>query len=145
MKRRFWLGWGVLAAGVLGCWTESSAQVPPSYSYVISEPGAFGAPTPVPSRAGLAYIPRPTVGTTYIPPYSYQVVANPYASRHYAGYGTNDFPFYGRPYGRPYDAWTWNYLSHDYYNAMAHYYYEPVRPTVAPGFKVKPAGLAPTQ
>ena len=25
----------------------------------------------------------------------------------YAGFGSNDFPYYGRPYGSPSDPWSW--------------------------------------
>ncbi len=95
------------------------------YSVVTPAP-VVSPPTYLPSVATYAVVPRPTIGTTYVPPYSYYVVPNPYASRHYSGYGTNDFPFYGRPYGRPYDAFTWPYLSHGYYNGMARYYYPPL-------------------
>ena len=95
------------------------------YSVVAPAPVVV-APTLVPSVATYAVVPRPTVGSTYVPPYSYYVVPNPYAKRHYSGYGANDFPFYGRPYGRPYDAWSWPYLSHGYDNAMARYYYPPL-------------------
>ena len=28
-----------------------------------------------------------------------------------SAYGANDFPFHGRPYGHPYDPWTWPYMS----------------------------------
>jgi hypothetical protein len=112
----------VIAAPLMVGASRADAQYVISRGYSVVSP----APTYVPSVATFAVIPRPTVGTTYIPPYSYYVVANPYAKRYYSGYGTNDFPFYGRPYGRPYDAWTWPYLSHGYYNAMAHYYYPPL-------------------
>jgi hypothetical protein len=97
------------------------------YTYVTQVPsGVSSAPTYLPSVAGYATIPRPTVGTTYVPPYSYYVVPNPYATRYYSGYGNNDFPFYGKPYGRPTDAWTWPYMSHGYYNQMARYYSPPL-------------------
>jgi hypothetical protein len=42
------------------------------------------------------------------------------------GYGSNDFPFYGKPYGYPYDAWTWLYLSGGSYGSLARYYYPPL-------------------
>lgn len=67
-----------------------------------------------------------TVNGTYIPPYSYTVVGHPYYARHYEGFGRDDFPFYGRIYGRPYDAWSWTYLSGGYANALARYYYPPL-------------------
>ena len=82
--------------------------------------------TNLPSVATYGVIVRPTVGTTYVPPYSYQVLPNAYPKRHYSGYGTNDFPFYGQPYGHSYDAWTWPYLSGGYNRGMARYFYPPL-------------------
>src|SRR3954468_2287517 len=45
-----------------------------------------------------------------VPPYSYW--ANyPFPARGYVGYGNNDFPFYGTPYGSPSDPWSWPAMS----------------------------------
>ena len=53
----------------------------------------------------------PKTTATYIPPYSYYVAPYPLPARPYVGLGSNDiFPYYGRPYGHPYDAWTWSYM-----------------------------------
>jgi hypothetical protein len=43
-------------------------------------------------------------------PYSYWA-AFPNPAREYVGYGFNDFPFYGDPYGKPTDRWSWQYMS----------------------------------
>jgi hypothetical protein len=40
--------------------------------------------------------------------------------------GGQDFPFSGRVYGRPYDLWTWPYMSSDPLAAVSHYYYPPL-------------------
>jgi hypothetical protein len=45
--------------------------------------------------------------------------------RVYQSYGPFDpFPFYGQPYGHPYDRYTWAALSGE--NRLARYYYPPV-------------------
>ncbi len=60
-------------------------------------------------------------------PYSYWA-AIPFPAREYVGYGGNDFPYYGRPYGSPSDPWTWPYLSAAYqYSLSDRYYYPPLR------------------
>src|SRR5947209_7024294 len=44
----------------------------------------------------------------YVPSYSYWTAAYyGYPPRIYVGYGSNDFPYYGRPYGSPSDPWSW--------------------------------------
>ena len=51
-----------------------------------------------------------------------------YRPRAYVPYGTNDiFPYHGQAYGKPYDPWTWPYMSGAYQAGMARYYYPPVR------------------
>ncbi|WP_406694926.1 hypothetical protein V5E97_28180 [Singulisphaera sp. Ch08] len=62
----------------------------------------------------------------YVPPYSYYA-AFPGPARGYEGYGTNDFPFYGQPYGGPSDRWSWSAMSTDRFGGLARYYYPPVR------------------
>jgi len=62
----------------------------------------------------------------YVPPYSYYA-ALPHRARGYVSYGSNDFPFYGVPYGRPYDPWTWPYMSGGYNRGLARYYDPPVK------------------
>ena len=57
-------------------------------------------------------------------PYSY-FAAFPEPARQYVGFG-NDFPFYGRPYGHPYDRWTWQYLGNANVEALTSYDYPPV-------------------
>jgi hypothetical protein len=48
-------------------------------------------------------------------------------ARTYVGYGTQDFPFYGTPYGHPYDAYTWNAMAGSNASALARYYDPPVK------------------
>jgi hypothetical protein len=79
-----------------------------------------------------AWAPAPVIGapvyysSIYVPPYSYYA-ALPWPARGYVPYGPGDgFPFYGEPYGHPYDRWTWPYLSGGYYRYLARYYYPPV-------------------
>jgi hypothetical protein len=86
----------------------------------------LGYPTYINSTAPGGRIAVATVDGTYIPPYSYTVVGHPYYARHYQGYGSNDFPFYGRIYGNPTDPWSWTYLSGGYYNSLARYYAPPL-------------------
>lgn len=100
-----------------GGFTYSSNYAPPGMVY----------PSSINSVAPYGRINVATVNGTYIPPYSYTVVGHPYFARHYSGFGNDDFPFYGRIYGRPYDAWSWVYLSGGYANALARYYYPPVQ------------------
>jgi hypothetical protein len=49
-----------------------------------------------------------TFTSYYMPSYSYWTAAYyGYPPRIYSGYGSNDFPYYGRPYGSPSDPWSW--------------------------------------
>ncbi len=66
---------------------------------------------------------------SYVIPYSYWGAYPLAPARGYVGWGANDgFAFYGNVYGRPYDLWTWPYMSESYYGGrMARYYYPPVR------------------
>jgi hypothetical protein len=100
----------------------------PGYRYSSAYgPSGMVYPTTINSVAPGGRITVATVNGTYIPPYNYTVVGHPYYARHYEGYGNNDFPFYGRIYGRPTDAWSWTYLGGGYYNALARYYDPPVK------------------
>src|SRR5690242_12194486 len=50
----------------------------------------------------------PTFAPYYMPSYSYWTAAYyGFPPRIYAGYGYNDFPYYGQPYGSPSDPWSW--------------------------------------
>jgi hypothetical protein len=60
----------------------------------------------------------------YVPPYSYYVLPSWVPSRIYIG--PPEFPFFGQPYGHPYDRWTWTYTSSRYGGALARYYYPPL-------------------
>jgi hypothetical protein len=94
---------------ILGASSESHAQYP------VVEVVPRSAPI-----GGWLSVPYPGY------PYNYYV-AHPYPARDYVGYGTNDFPFYGRPYGKPTDRWTWPFLSGSEARTLARYYYPPVR------------------
>jgi hypothetical protein len=66
---------------------------------------------------------------SFVPPYSYYAAyPHGYWPRSYVGYGANDiFPFYGKPYGHPSDAWTWPYMSvPPWGGALNRYYYPPL-------------------
>jgi hypothetical protein len=65
---------------------------------------------------------------SYTPPYSYYAAIPPMPARIYVGYGdTDEFPFYGRPYGHVYDRWSWASMSNYNQGVLARYYYPPVR------------------
>lgn len=89
------------------------------------------APEPVaPAALGTyTYNASYSVPVTYSIPYSYYAAWPNWPARGYVGYGPTDiFAFYGQPYGRPYDLWTWPYMSSSYYGGyLARYYYPPVR------------------
>ncbi|WP_169972650.1 hypothetical protein [Tautonia rosea] len=88
----------------------------------------FGAPVVVSSPAlpGSTFGGAITFDQGFTFPYSYYA-AFPNRARQYVPYGPNDvFPFYGTPYGQPYDRWTWDAMSGPP-NALQRYYYPPVR------------------
>ena len=60
-------------------------------------------------------------------PYSYYAAQPPGTARGYYGYGEDQFPYYGRAYGHPYDPWTWPYMSDSYQNSLNRYYDPPVK------------------
>ena len=75
-----------------------------------------------PSQVGPA---SPAAGSrTYS--YSYYMRSD-LPARTYVGYGDNDFPFHGTPYGHPYDQWTFSTLSGTYGQGLARYYDPPVK------------------
>jgi hypothetical protein len=114
----------VAAAIVIGPNAEAQVVVPANA--VVGTEYVVGAPYPG-YNAGVA-IPYYGFGYwgTYLPPYSYYAAPYPLPARYYVGYGSNDFPFYGRPYGHPYDPWTWPYMSGGYQRALARYFYPPL-------------------
>lgn len=82
--------WNAGAWGPGGVWsarTVANSPFTPTAVYPVPPGGAWAAP--------------------YVPPYSYYAAVYPYPARFYVGYGSNDMPFYGTPYGHPYDLWTW--------------------------------------
>jgi hypothetical protein len=102
----------------------------------ISAPAVVAAPTvvsvpasaPVLASAPVVYSSSYVApySSSYVPPYSYYA-ADPYPARIYVGYGSNDFPFYGQPYGYPTDKWSWAAMSTGRFGGLARYYYPPVR------------------
>lgn len=90
---------------------KAEAQYVVSTIPIPGTPGYVGA-----DYAGFTFV-APSLG--YLP-YSYYA-ALPFPARGYVGYGTNDFPFYGRPYGSPSDPWTWPSMSRSYYAARGTY------------------------
>ena len=79
--------------------------------------------------AAPAYAPAPsstTVPSTRIYSYSYYT-RSPLPARTYVGYGPEDFPFQGTPYGHPYDAYSWSAMAGSNNSALARYYDPPVK------------------
>jgi hypothetical protein len=66
-------------------------------------------------------IPTPRVYT-----YSYYSRSS-LPARTYVGYGNNDFPYHGAPYGHPYDPYTWAAMSNSYQAEMSRYYAPPLK------------------
>jgi hypothetical protein len=65
----------------------------------------------------------PFPGSGQVLPYSYWVSA-PAPARIYVAYGAVDqFPFQGRPYGRPNDRWSWYNMGGGSERYLAKYYY----------------------
>ena len=96
-----------------GCAACDSAQNGGAYA----GGGAYGGT--VGSAGGYAADGQPPIR-----PYSYYAAA-PGQARGYYGYGQDEFPYYGRAYGHPYDPWTWPYMTGYYQNSL-YRYYEPV-------------------
>ena len=66
------------------------------------------------------------VAESRVYPYSYYA-SRTLPARTYVGYGAEDFPFQGVPYGHLYDPWTWPYMSGSYSRGLARYYDPPVK------------------
>jgi len=105
--------------------TNAEAQVLRESPLVGTET-VVGAPYPG-HNAGVA-IPYSgaSFSSPYRPPYSYYAAPYPLPARYYVGYGDNDYPFYGRPYGHPYDPWTWQYMGGGGQRYLARYFYPPL-------------------
>lgn len=100
---------------------RADAQVITAYGAPIHDSGMI---SPQPSFAPYGGAMVSAEARTF--PYSYYT-AFPARAREYVPYGPNDsFPFYGNPYGRPFDRWTWDSMSFGP-NAMQRYYYPPLR------------------
>jgi len=90
----------------------------------LAQPAQIVTPTAAPS---MIYSDRVTQQPAPSRVYSYSYYASPYPARTYVAYGADDFPFYGVPYGHPYDPWTWPYMSGSYNRGLARYYDPPVK------------------
>jgi hypothetical protein len=66
------------------------------------------------------------LGKTYVAPYNYYLAPYGLPARQYVGFGTNDFPFYGQPYGNPSGPWSWPFLGTYPDPRLIRYYYPPV-------------------
>ena len=117
--------YGPSAVGGYGM-TPSAYAVPNSAAY----PTGYVLPGTTYSR-GYSSTTTPAAGGELIDvnpparPYSYYV-AQPGTARGYYGYGEDQFPYYGRPYGHPYDPWTWPYMTDSYANSLHRYYSPPI-------------------
>lgn len=110
--------------------TPGYAQ-PSAYTAGGSSATAISGYPPQGGTYSSGYSSAPAAGTELINPnpparpYSYYV-PTPGGPRGYYGYGEDQFPYYGRAYGHPYDPWTWPYMTDSYANSLHHYYYPPV-------------------
>src|SRR5690349_14292159 len=101
----------VVVAALLTLAPQASAQAVIRSGPGVPPPGSVGMSYTrgYTTLLGGNYVTRAEVTASY--PYSYYA-AFPYPAREYVPYGSNDlFPFYGRPYGHPYDRWSWQYMS----------------------------------
>lgn len=85
---------------------------------IVGYDSRYVAPATAPGTAGVP---------SYIAPYSYFAAPEGFPARTYVGLGQSDlFPFHGRPYGYPYDRWTWSGMSGSPPQSLIRYYYPPV-------------------
>jgi hypothetical protein len=62
------------------------------------------------------------------PTYSYYAAPPGFPARIYVGLGTvGDFPFYGQPYGRAYDRYSWSGMMGSPDPRLVRYYSPPLR------------------
>lgn len=108
--------------------SESEAQV------VIGAISPGSPHAPASATFGRAYVPPAATPTNVdgsfpgrLTFYSYFAVPDGLPARLYAGLGTSDqFPYYGQPYGNPYDRWSWSNMTGFPPNRLVRYYYPPV-------------------
>lgn len=117
--------------------TEANAQgLLHKRSRVVSVPGAVAPVQTAAAYPRTTY--RPAATTSALPmtgapvgvvpsrSYTYSYYSrSPLPARTYVGYGTDDFPFHGSPYGHPYDAYTFSAMAGS--NSLARYYDPPVK------------------
>jgi hypothetical protein len=104
----------------------SPAHAPPAsatYSaYPSRMPTSYGTMSYARGYSSPATAGQPTRSYSY----SYYTLS-PLPARTYVPYATNDFSFYGVPYGHPYDPWTWPMMSGYSATGLARYYDPPVK------------------
>lgn len=86
-----------------------------------------GGPVTLTPGYGQAYAPTgfsPASASGYVPPYSYFAAPPGQPARIYEG--PTGYPYYGKPYGHPYDRWTWPYKSGAPDANLERYYYPPL-------------------
>ncbi|MCA1685344.1 MAG: hypothetical protein LC745_05055 [Planctomycetia bacterium] len=117
-----------IAVAVLAAHAVASSAEAQLIRGVIGGPRVFVGPGgPVTLTPGYGYSPAtvaPATTPATVAPYSYYVLPSTVPSRTYIG--PSEFPFYGRPYGHPYDRWTWPYISGGPNADLARYYYPPL-------------------
>lgn len=111
--------------------TEARAQYVVSRGSTQPTTTYYSTPSRAPSYASTPYSsyysgPASTYRPTRVYSYSYYTLS-PLPARTYVGYGSNDFPYQGAPYGHPYDPWTWPMMSGAYTSGLARYYDPPVK------------------
>jgi len=109
------------ALGVLACALLMSVGT--VQAQVVAEPWVGGVSAPLVAPAPPLTLDSGSGNVFY---YSYYMAPSQPA-RVYVGYGANDYPFYGSPYGSPSDRWSWEAMSNHPYSALDRYYYPPVR------------------
>lgn len=123
--RRFVATFALAAAAVVTGVGSAEAQV---VSRGVFGPRQFVGPggpvTLTPGYGAVTYSSAYVAPGAVVKPYSYYVLPAGVPSREYVGPAA--FPFYGRPYGHPYDRWTWTYMSTAGYGELARYYYPPL-------------------
>ncbi len=110
----------VLTLATIVTTTEADAQTIIRQGYAPTAP--YGSTTYSSYYSGPGTMTQPT----RLYSYSYYTLS-PLPARTYVGYGTQDFPFHGAPYGHPYDPWTWPMMSGYYTSGLARYYDPPVK------------------
>lgn len=108
---------GVTLAGTTTARAQSCADAGGSCGTIVGYSGSFSAGYSVGTAGASQAIPGGydfQFHGKFVGPSRYSYYATPPGMfpRTYVPYGSNDeFPFYGRPYGRPTDRWSWSAMS----------------------------------